>query len=118
VAASILARVVDGGAAVPGIWHLEVGNILLLAERRRTISAADRVTALRDLSQLPVEVDQETASRAWRDMIELAERHLLTLYDAAYLELSLRRRLPLATFDAALRRAADAAGVQPLDHSS
>jgi predicted nucleic acid-binding protein len=118
VAASILARVVDDGAAVPGIWHLEVGNILLLAELRRTISAADRVTALRDLSQLPVEVDQETASRAWRDMIELAERHRLTLYDAAYLELSLRRRLPLATFDAALRRAADAAGVQPLDHSS
>jgi predicted nucleic acid-binding protein len=110
-AASVLARVVDDGAAVPGIWHLEIGNILLLAERRRTIAAADRVAALRDLLQLPVEVDQETASRAWHDTMTLAERHRLTLYDAAYLELSLRRALPLATFDAALRRAAAAAGV-------
>jgi predicted nucleic acid-binding protein len=111
LAVPIMALAADDSAAVPAIWHLEVGNILLLAERRGTISAADRMAALRDLFRLPVDVDHDTASRAWRDTLTLAERHRLTLYDAAYLELSVRRSLPLATFDAALRRAAAAANV-------
>lgn len=111
LAAPVLALAVEDGAAVPGIWHLEVGNTLLLAERRGRISAASRVAALDDLFRLPVSVDQDTASRAWRDTLILAERHSLTLYDAAYLELSIRQSLPLATFDAALRRAAAAANV-------
>jgi predicted nucleic acid-binding protein len=114
LAVPIMALVVDDGAAVPAIWHLEVGNALLSAERRGTILAANRETALRDLFRLPIDVDQETASRAWRDTLILAERHRLTLYDAAYLELSARRSLPLATFDAALRRAATAAGAKLL----
>lgn len=114
LAIPILAIVVDDGAVVPGIWHLEVGNILLLAERRGTISAADREAALQYLLQLPVTVDPDTVSRAWRDSLVLAERYRLTLYDAAYLELSARRSLPLATFDAALRRAAAAVGVKLL----
>ncbi len=105
-----MALIVEDSAAVPGIWHLEVGNILLLAERRGTISAANRTAALQDLLRLPVDVDHDTATRAWRDTLILAERYRLTLYDATYLELSLRRGLPLATFDAALRRAATAAG--------
>ena len=110
LAAPIMALIVEDSAAVPGIWHLEVGNILLLAERRGTISAANRTAALQDLLRLPVDVDHDTATRAWRDTLTLAERYRLTLYDATYLELSLRRGLPLATFDAALRRAASAAG--------
>ena len=110
LAAPIMALIVEDSAAVPGIWHLEVGNILLLAERRGTISAANRTAALQDLLRLPVDVDHDTATRAWRDTLTLAERYRLTLYDATYLELSLRRGLPLATFDAALRRAATDAG--------
>ena len=99
---------------MPGLWHLEVGNTLLLAERRGKISAANRVAALEDLFRLPISVDQDTASRAWRDTLILAERHRLTLYDAAYLELSVRQSLPLATFDAELRQAATAANVRLL----
>ena len=114
LAAPIMARVVEDSAAVPGIWHLEVGNVLLLAERRGTISAADRTAALADLLRLPVEVDMDTANRAWRDTFALAERHRLTLHDAAYLELSQRRALPLGTFDVPLRRAALAVGVELL----
>jgi predicted nucleic acid-binding protein len=114
LAVPIMALAVEASAAVPAIWHLEVGNALLSAERRGTISAANREAALQDLFRLPVDVDQDTASRAWRDTFTLAERYRLTLYDAAYLELSLRRSLPLATFDAALRRAATAAGVKLL----
>ena len=114
LAVPIMTLVVDDSAAVPSIWHLEVGNFLLLAERRGTISPADRAAALEDLLRLPVEVDLDTAARAWRDTFALAERHRLTLYDASYLELSQRRVLPLATFDAALRRAAVAVGVKLL----
>jgi predicted nucleic acid-binding protein len=114
LAAPIMALVAEDGAAVPGIWHLEVGNILLLAERRGTISAANRASAIQDLFRLPVDVDRDTATLAWRDTLTLAERHRLTLYDATYLELSLRRGLPLATFDRALRAAATAAGATRL----
>jgi predicted nucleic acid-binding protein len=66
---------------------------------------------LADLSRLPIFVDNETARRAWEDGMALAARHNISLYDAVYVELSLRLQLPLATFDSALRRAAKAAGV-------
>jgi predicted nucleic acid-binding protein len=79
--------------------------------RELSISAAARVAELEDLARLPITVDTETASRAWRDTATLADRYRLTLYDASYLELSIRLSIPLATFDAALRRAATAAGV-------
>jgi predicted nucleic acid-binding protein len=107
----ILRDVVSDSAAVPGLWLLEVGNVLLLAERRKSLSAAARRDHLADLSRLPIVIDHATASHAWHDTMALAERHGLTLYDAVYLELSLRQQLPIATFDAALRRAAEAANV-------
>jgi predicted nucleic acid-binding protein len=110
-AAHILGQAAEEGAAVPCLWHVEVGNALLMAERRKSMSADERSAALQDLSQLTVKVDTETATRAWREAVFLAEQHRLTLYDAMYLELSLRLGLPLATFDAALRAAAKAANV-------
>ena len=110
-AQAILTRVIDDGAVVPTLWSLEVGNTLLVAERRGSIAVGDHKALLRRLAALPIVADLETSTRAWRETIELAQRHRLTLYDAAYLELSLRRGLPLATFDAALRRAANAASV-------
>jgi predicted nucleic acid-binding protein len=105
-ARNILRDVVSDGAIVPALWLLEVGNVLLMAERRHSLTAAERHDHLGDLSHLPITIDHETAAHAWQDTMALAERRGLTLYDATYLELSLRRRLPLATFDAALRRAA------------
>ncbi len=110
-AQAILARIVDDGAVVPALWYLEVGNTLLVAERRGSVAIGDHKASLRRLAAFPIVADLETSTRAWRETIELAERHRLTLYDAAYLELSLRRGLPLATFDAALRRAANAVNV-------
>jgi predicted nucleic acid-binding protein len=110
-AKTILERVIDAGGLVPAHWPLEVGNALLVAERRRLIASGDHRQLLRRLAALPIVTDVETGSRAWRDTIEQAATLGLTLYDAAYLELSLRRQLPLATFDAALRRAAATAGV-------
>ncbi len=60
-----------------------------------------------DLSRLGIVADQETDKYAWFTTMRLADRHKLTLYDAAYLELAQRLGLPLATLDEDLRRAAD-----------
>lgn len=60
---------------------------------------------------MPATIDHEGATHAWATTMDLARRHRLTLYDATYLELAARRRLPLATFDAVLARAATAEGV-------
>jgi predicted nucleic acid-binding protein len=54
---------------------------------------------------LPLHIDVETDRQAWGAALQLAERHRLTLYDAAYLELALRRGLPLASLDGELRTA-------------
>ena len=63
-------------------------------------------TALEALGQIPIEIDGETLSLAWSDTLSLADELRLTVYDACYLELALRRRLPLATLDQTLRAAA------------
>ena len=67
-----------------------------------------------NLSLLPISLDPETDRQAWGATLRLAERHRLTLYDAVYLELALRRGIPLATLDIELRAAAKAEGVKLL----
>jgi predicted nucleic acid-binding protein len=107
-ARALVHRVADEAAIVPALWRLEVGNGLLMGERRGRIRT-ERVDAVwRQLGELPIEIDAETNARAWNGTAALARRHGLTLYDAAYLELAARRSLPLATFDGPLARAATA----------
>lgn len=96
----------ESGAWVPGIWRLEVANVLEMGVRRKRHSADFRDATLADLAQLPIQVDGETDRQAWGVTLRLAERHHLTLYDASYLELALRRGLPLATLDEDLWAAA------------
>jgi predicted nucleic acid-binding protein len=91
---------------VPSLWHLEVANVLEMSVRRKRHDARFRDATLADLAQLPIQVDAETHRRAWDTTLQLAVRHRLTLYDAAYLELALRSDLPLATLDEDLRKAA------------
>jgi predicted nucleic acid-binding protein len=107
----LLERVGEQGAIVPGHWHLEIANTLLVTTRRRGLAPDRRGAILRNLRGLPISTDPETPHRAWEGGMALAERHGLTLYDAAYLELTLRLGLPLASFDGALRRAATAENV-------
>lgn len=110
----IAARVIADGGLVPALWHLEVANALLHAERRRRVAAADVAAMLRRLTDLPIEVDAETAGRAGRDTLALARAEKLTIYDGAYLELALRRGVALATRDEALAAAAGRRGVPVL----
>ena len=104
----------ENGAWVPGLWKLEVANILEMGVRRGRHDAAFRDSTLADLAFLPISVDAQTDRQAWGATLQLSERHRLTLYDAAYLELALRRGLPLASLDAELRGAAQAEGVAVL----
>jgi len=102
------------GAWVPSLWHLEVANVLQIGVRRRRYTADFRDGALSDLSLFPIYVDSETNRNTWGTTLRLAERHGLTMYDASYLELALRRGLPLATLDKDLRGAAAAEKAQLL----
>jgi predicted nucleic acid-binding protein len=101
-------RVISLGAWVPALWRLEVGNVLEMSVRRGRNDTSFRDATLADLELLPINLDAETDRHAWGATARLAERHALTLYDASYLELALRRSLPLATLDRELRIAAKA----------
>jgi predicted nucleic acid-binding protein len=108
---AILDWVKNEGAIVPSLWHLEIGNILLLAERRGRTIQGGIIARLALMGELPITTDAETTGRAWREILVLARGERLTTYDAAYLELAGRRGLPLATKDEALLGAAQRIGV-------
>jgi predicted nucleic acid-binding protein len=108
---AVLRRLAGESASVPGIWPLEVANVLLGAERRKRITAVESQRFLNLLEALPIEVDAQTASRASREILALGRAHGLSSYDAAYLELSARGGLPLATRDTRLAAAATSLGL-------
>jgi predicted nucleic acid-binding protein len=87
-------RIVEEGAIVPGIWHLEIANSLTVAVRRNRITAEFRDAVLADLTQIGIATDPDTNKNAWSATLRLADVYKLTLYDAAYLELAQRRQLP------------------------
>lgn len=101
-------------ALVPALWPLEVVNSLVVAVRQKTISAAQIETFIRDLRDLPVEVDLEGTKRVYSSVFRLSQQHQLSSYDAAYLDLAVVEGLPLATLDKNLRAAAQRAGVERL----
>lgn len=98
-------------AWVPALWHLELGNVLLGAHRRDRIDQAGIEAFLAQLSAYDISLDDQTIERAWQKTFDLALEHRLSTYDAAYLELALRRGIPLATLDTALIAAANSCGV-------
>jgi len=109
---AILSQVVETGAVVPSLWRLEVASGLQSALRRRRITRDYRDASLADLRVLAITVDFATDQQAWAKTLELSDHFGLTPYDAAYLELALRRNLPLATLDEALQKAAHASDIK------
>jgi predicted nucleic acid-binding protein len=93
------------------LWAYEVGNGLVMAHRRRRITIQQVTDYLERLGELPITVDRLEPEAVLR-LPTLALQYGLTAYDAAYLELAIRLRLPLATQDAALTRAMAESGVQ------
>lgn len=93
-------------AYVPVIWPLEVGNVLLVAERKNLLSKADITRFLSLVRGLPIIVEQESPERMLTEILTLAREHRLSTYDASYLDLAMCLGLPFATQDKALTMAA------------
>ncbi len=103
---SVLESFQRAEAVVPAIWPLELGNALLVAERRRRIAPADSARFLDLVGGLPIAVEQEPPDRMLREIMGLARARQLSTYDASYLDLAMRLDLPLASQDAVLLKAA------------
>ena len=88
---AVLDTLVSEQAFVPDLWRLEAANTLLVGERRKRSTQADMVTWPGFLAALPIVVDEETKEHAFGATMSLARDHDLSAYDAAYLELAMRR---------------------------
>jgi len=109
---AVLRRVAGHGAIVPSLWRLEVANVLRNAVRKGRCDNVYAEASLARLGRLLIAVDDEADRHAWGETRRLSQEEGLTPYDAAYLELAIRRRLPLASgdsdlIDAARRREID-----------
>lgn len=111
---SIQERLILESVLVPSHWYLEVANVLVMAEKRKRISAADSTQFVQLLETLDIVSDSELGAETFDILIPLCRSHGLTSYDAAYLDLAMRRQLPLATLDDELRRAAVSVGIPVL----
>ena len=110
----LLGRLGVESAAAPAIWPLELGNVLIMAERRGRLSATQVAEFVALVQDLPVAIDEETPQRALDEVLALARSEGLTTYDASYLELAMRLGVPLATQDKELRQAAENLGTPVL----
>lgn len=96
---------------VPSLWAIEVTNVLAIGERRKRLREAEIRRFLALLEGLPILQDFQSAGDAVKGILPLAREYGLSAYDAAYLELAVRKGAPLATLDTGLRKAAREAGV-------
>jgi predicted nucleic acid-binding protein len=98
-------------ALVPPIWKLEISNVLILAERKKRIMAATANNFKHALTALPIKTDYDANEYIFDTVYELARELHLTIYDASYLELAIREKLPISTLDNAIIRAAHKIGI-------
>src|SRR5688572_3209024 len=110
----ILDRLEKEAALVPAHWFLEVTNVLAVAEKHKRITPAQSAEFLALLETLEIEADDEAPGRAFAHLLPLCRSEGLTSYDAAYVELALRRRLPVASLDDDLRSATKRLGIEAL----
>lgn len=112
--ADLLNRLTAETALVPAWWFIEITNVLAIAERRGRITPAQSDAFITDLDKLGIERDDAAPDRAFTHLLTLCRMHRLTCYDAMYLDLAVRRHLPLATLDDDLRKTANKLGVSLL----
>jgi len=111
---AIMMRVVNDGAIVPSLWRLEIANMLRNAVRRGRCDGDFADRSLARLDRLRIRVDAETDEHAWGATRTLSREQGLTPYDAAYLELAVRTKYPLASCDGDLIAAAGRIAVETL----
>ncbi|MGH8273484.1 MAG: type II toxin-antitoxin system VapC family toxin [Gammaproteobacteria bacterium] len=109
---SIMKAIEEEAIVVPALWAFEVANALEVMRRRGRMDEPALADAVSLLDSLAPEIEPVSTARCWGSVSELAHRYRLSVYDAAYLELAKRRRMPLASLDDALRKAARRARVK------
>jgi predicted nucleic acid-binding protein len=112
---ALLDRITREEAHAPALWSLEVVNTLHVAERKGRIQQATADAFIARLLRMAINLDHDSESRAFGEIIKLIRQFQLSAYDASYLELALRLGLPLATRDKDLINAAKACGVELID---
>lgn len=111
----LMRRMVNGGMAAPAHFPLECTNILRVGERAKRLTQQKSSAFIALVESLRIEIDGETTRRAWSETLEVSRRAELTTYDAAYLELAIRRQATLVSKDRALLKAARANKVPVLE---
>ncbi len=106
----VLDTLAEQPVLVPALWHIEIANALLVAERRMVVREAQVIDYMNRLSRLPIQTDDVPAANRQEMVMALGRAHRLSAYDATYLELALRTGSALASFDAKLLAATEAAG--------
>ncbi len=108
---ALLNRLATETALVPALWFIEITNVLAMAERKNRIAPTQSDAFIAHLSKLGIERDDEAPDRAFTHILALCRTHRLTSHDAVYLDLAIRRSLPLATLNDDLRKTARKLGV-------
>jgi len=109
---SVLLALENQVAVIPAIWPVEVTNALVVGERRHRLRLPDITRFVELLKALNIVQDAQQITETLSHVFPLAQRYKLSAYDAAYLDVAVRRQLPLATLDAGLRNASRSAGIE------
>lgn len=105
-AEQVLEALKEGSAVVPGVWWLEVSNVIARAEAQQLLPETQSRKFLDTLRKMPITVDSSPVEQLWEQTLHLARKFKISAYDAAYLELAIRQNIVLATLDTDLARAA------------
>jgi predicted nucleic acid-binding protein len=107
----VLEGLKEQAIVVPALWAVEIANALLVGERRKRLQQVQIRRFVTLLEGLPVVQDIQSVGSTVNGLLPLAREHKLSAYDTAYLDLAIRKGLPLATLDKSLKRAATKVGV-------
>jgi predicted nucleic acid-binding protein len=97
---------------VPAVWVLEITNAVLVAERRKRVKQPDVRRFVELLGGLTIVEQSQTVADTVSNVLPLAREYDLSAYDAAYLDVAVRQKAPLATLDSALQKAGRSAGIK------
>ena len=113
---ALLDKIVQEGALVPALWHLEVRNTLIQGIKRKRTNIVTVFDQLEQLASLPI-TTEHTPNIRLNDIIDIALAGKLTSYDATYIELAARTKLPLATNDKAMCKICNELGIELAEYS-
>ena len=105
-AEQVLEALKEGSSVVPGVWWLEVSNVIARAEAQQLLPETQSRKFLDTLQKMPITVDSSPVEQLWEQTLDLARKFKISVYDATYLELAIRQNIVLATLDTDLARAA------------